>query len=508
MDLSSTVAELRRTFESEKTLDLEWRRAQLRAFQRMITEGRGELCAAMRADLNKSEFEGYMTEINMAEMECAHALAHLDEWCAPENKSTNLFNVPSMSSEVRPQPFGVVLIMGAWNYNVVLSLCPLVPALAGGNCVLLKPGSYSKHSSDAMARLVAKYLDPNAVRVVCGDRDVNAACLAQRFDLIFVTGSTLIGKLVLEAAAKYLTPVVLELGGKSPCIVDRSCDVGVTANRIVHGAMLNAGQTCVRPDYVLVHAAVADEVIGAIRQRLVQFYGQDASQSDFYGRMINDKAAARVAQLVAAEKKRIVFGGEVDLAAKYVQPTMFDFGEDLGAFGDSAIMQEEVFGPLIPIVRYRSLQDVIRFIRQREKPLALYVFTSDSAMREEVLLRTFSGGAVVNDACVHLSNPDLPFGGVGNSGMGSYHGLYGFRCFTHQRAVLIRHPWIGDMPVRYPPYAPWKQTALGWLQMPVWSLWWGKVVRALDVKSALIVVLLALLLAREGGAAAAVAARR
>lgn len=411
--IPSAVEELRNEFSTGKTLSENWRRSQLEALLKLIREGREELCIAMKDDLNKSHFEGYMTEINMVEMECSHALEHLSEWMKPEWKASNLFNTPTYYSQVAHDPLGVVLVMGAWNYNVVLTLTPLVGAIAGGNCVMLKPGSYSVQSGKAMAKLVTKYLDNKCIKIVEGDREVNSALLSQKWDLIFCTGSSLMGRLVAKAAAEHLTPIVLELGGKSPCIIEESCDLGTAARRILHGGLLNAGQTCVRPDHFFVQESIAEPFLKTLKSSLIDFYGEDPKQSEWFGRIINDKSFKRVSNLVESSRKYIVQGGELDASTKYIAPTIFNFGKDWEAFENSAIMQEEVFGPLIPIVYYKDLKDVIHFINKRDKPLALYAFTSNSDVITQLQEKTSSGGFVVNDACVHLSNNDIPFGGVG-----------------------------------------------------------------------------------------------
>jgi acyl-CoA reductase-like NAD-dependent aldehyde dehydrogenase len=414
-EIQDAVRDLRVEFATGKTLSESWRRSQLEALLKMLQEGRGELCEAMKRDLNKSHFEGYMTELNMVEMECSHALAHLSDWMKPEWKTSNLFNIPTLYSQVKHDPLGVVLVMGAWNYNIVLTLTPLIGAIAGGNCVMLKPGSYAVYSGQAMAKLVTRYMDTKCIKIVEGDREVNGALLREKWDLIFCTGSSLMGRLVAKAAAEHLTPIVLELGGKSPCVVEESCDLGTAARRILHGALLNAGQTCVRPDHFFVQESIAKSFIETLKSTLVDFYGTNPKESEWYGRIINDKSFKRVSALVESSRQYIVHGGEVDAKTKFVAPTVFDFGADWNAFEKSAMMQEEVFGPLIPVVYYKDLKDVVKFINSREKPLAMYAFTGSSSVIQQLQDQTTSGGFMVNDACAHISNNDLPFGGVGMS---------------------------------------------------------------------------------------------
>ena len=491
-EIPEAVASMRNVFKTEKTCSASWRKGQLKALLRLLREGKDELCEAMKKDLHKSMFEGYMTEINMVENECYNALYHLDDWMAPQSKSTNLYNVPSTASSVYNDPMGVVLIMGAWNYNVVLTLEPLVGALAGGNCVLLKPGNYSTNSSEVMARLVAKYLDNDCVKVITGNRVVNAACLKEKWDLIFFTGSPFVGKLVARAAAEHLTPIVLELGGKSPCVVDKTCDLAVSVKRMVFGAMLNCGQTCVRPDYFLVDEEIGDQFVRQVQATLREFYGSDAQKTEWFGRVVNDSSFRRLVGLMESSKEYIVAGGKTEESERYIEPTVFDFGSDFEAFSSSAIMGEEVFGPLFPVVRYSNLDQAIDFIRAGEKPLALYCFTSDSSVRGAILNRTYSGGAVINDCCVHLSNGDLPFGGVGNSGMGNYHGKYSYDTFTHQKAVMQRNFLFPQMEnaLRYPPYGEWNQKALQTLQMPIWALIWDRLMHQLTPKNGIILALI------------------
>uniref|UniRef100_A0A6S8A181 Aldehyde dehydrogenase n=1 Tax=Aplanochytrium stocchinoi TaxID=215587 RepID=A0A6S8A181_9STRA len=483
--IPEACAELRAEFNTEKTVSLGWRKGQLKALLTLLKEGREELCRGMNADVNRSMFEGYMTEINMVENECYHALQHLESWMSPERKNTNLFNVPSPGSYIYNDPYGVVLIMGAWNYNVVLTLGPLVGAIAGGNCVMLKPGAYAAESGLAMGRLITKYMDTSCIKLVCGNRVVNAACLEQKWDLIFFTGSPSVGKLVAHAAADHLTPIVLELGGKSPCIVDKTADLTVSVKRILHGALLNSGQTCVRPDFFLVNEEIADAFLKELKTQIINFYGKDAQKSEWYGRIINDNSFKRVMNLVEGSRDKLYYGGNSDASDKYIEPTVFDFGHDFKAFGEAPVMLEEVFGPLLPVCRYSSIEECIEFIRAGEKPLALYCFTTDATIREEVLNRTYSGGAVINDCCVHLSNGDIPFGGVGNSGMGNYHGKFSYDTFTHQKGVMHRGFMFNQMEdaLRYPPYEQWNQSALGILQMPIWSYLWDKAMSAVEVKN-------------------------
>jgi aldehyde dehydrogenase (NAD+) len=490
------VSSLRASFASGVLRTAAQRRAVLLAFQQMLVEGREELCAALQRDLNKNSVEAYLMEVNTIEHEVQLMLDRLEELMAPERVSTNLINLPG-TSEIRKDPMGVVLIIGAWNYPVNLSLMPLVGAIAAGNCAVLKLPSdkYSRHSSRAVASLLARFLPPSVVRTVEGDRRATQAVLAQTWDLIFFTGGRYVGRMVAEAAARTLTPTILELGGKSPCIVTQSANVDVAARRIAWGAFTNAGQTCVRPDHCFVHASVADAFLDALKRAVGDFYGRNAEASEWFCRLINERAARRIGALLDEDRgaARVVVGGrhgraeaaspagaaaggeadraEADRAGRFAAPTVLDFGDDAETFFGSASMRDEIFGPVLPVLRYEDLErDVLgspHFVLARgEKPLALYCFAEDEAERELVLRRTTSGGACVNDCMVHLANPELPFGGVGASGMGSYHGRASFNAFSHRRSVLIRSTF-GDVPARYPPYAPWKAAVLNAVQRPV-----------------------------------------
>ena len=326
-------------------------------------------------------------------------------------------------------------------------------AIAGGNCVCIKMPSdkYSAASSRAMADLIGKYLDPECVKVVEGDRRATQAVLQERWDLIFFTGGSFVGQMVAEAAAKHLTPTILELGGKSPAIVDRTANLEVAARRAVWGTFTNAGQTCIRPDYLMVHADVADEFVGLMKAETRRQFGDKPQESSSFGRLINERAWDRVSGLVEADRPYVVLGGEADRADRFVGPTILDFGTDFEAFKASKVMSDEIFGPLFPVYRYRDLAEAIAFIQGQEKPLAMYVFTEDQAVSEQVLAETTAGGVNVNDTMMHLSNPFLPFGGVGKSGMGSYHGKFSFDSFTHSKAVL-KKTTDSDSKKRYAPY--------------------------------------------------------
>jgi len=381
---------------------------------------------------------------------------------APVSTSSSALNVPC-SSEIKPDPLGLILIMGAWNYPMQLTFAPLVGAIAAGNCVIVKPGSYAVSSSHILVNLITKYMDQSCIRCIEGNREVTDALLKEKFDKICFTGSTYVGKLIAQAAAKTLTPVLLELGGKSPSIVDKTADLDHAVKRIIWGSFLNSGQTCVRPDFGLIHEDVADEFFKRARETLKEFYGADSQKTDYFGRVINNTACERLCKLQQDCKDKIVIGsGRSDLSDKYVEPTVFDFGSDLDAFSKSPLMQDELFGPLYPCARFKNVEQVVQLIRNLPtgKPLALYCFSKDSNFIQQVTERTSSGGLCINDCLMHLGNHELPFGGVGNSGMGGgYHGRRSFIQFSHEKAVLTKYQTIDQLPfvkplleLRFPPY--------------------------------------------------------
>lgn len=418
----------------------------------------------MLADLHKSPFEGVVTELALVESEIHTALEKLSTWMTPTKKGNSALNIPCWATTQR-DPLGVVLVMGAWNYPMQLSLAPMVGAIAGGNCVVLKPGSYAVHSSNCLARLIPQYLDPACVRVVEGNRTVTSALLKERFDKIFFTGSGFVGRIVARAAAEHMTPCVLELGGKSPCIIDKSANLEHTAKRLCWGTFVNGGQTCVRPDFVMVHADIADDFFTQMQKTVLDFYGAKPEATKWFGRCINEAAFTRLAKLVDENKEKIVVGGATIAEERFIAPTIFDFGADQQAFTDSSLMQDELFGPLLPCVRYTDVDDAVQFVRRLPtgKPLALYAFGSNKRFIETIKIRTTSGGLCINDVLMHLANHELPFGGVGSSGMGAYHGEYSFNCFTHEKAVLQKSQFLDQTPLfkpllaaRFPPYTPFK----------------------------------------------------
>lgn len=449
---ADVVKRLRAGFDSGRTRPVDWRKEQLGRIRALLAEREGELSAALAADLGKAPIEGYLTEIAFTRLEVDHALAHLDRWVRPAKVSVPLTQRPA-SARVISEPLGVVLIVGPWNYPLQLVLAPLVAALAAGNAAVLKPSELAPASSAVLARTVREYLDPECVAVVEGGVSETTALLGEHWDHIFYTGNGTVGRVVMEAAAKNLTPVTLELGGKSPAIVDRHANIRVAARRIAWGKFVNCGQTCVAPDYVLVDREVEAPFLDALAASVRDFYGSDPKSSRDYARIVNDRHFARLTALLDGGGTRVI-GGETDASARYISPTVLT-DVDPGA----PIMREEIFGPLLPVLPVDDVDEAVAFVNQRDKPLALYVFSNDESVVDRVLASTSSGGVTVNGTLLHLAVPELPFGGVGPSGMGAYHGRAGFDTFSHRKSVLDRST-RPDLPVTYPPYSRWKQRLL------------------------------------------------
>ncbi len=447
-DIPGLVARLRATFDSGKTRPIEWRLRQLDGLIRFLDEREAEIVAAVQADLGKPTIEAVGAEVRVSLADAKYARKHLVSWAKPERVSSPLVLQPG-TSRIHKDPLGVVLVIAPWNYPVQLAVTPLLGALAAGNCCVLKPSEVSANASALLAKYLPEYLDPDAVAVVEGAVPETTALLAERFDHIFYTGNGTVGRIVMTAAAKHLTPVTLELGGKSPCIVDREVDLAVTARRIVWGKFYNAGQTCVAPDYILAHAEIHDALLDRLRATVAKFFGDDPRQSKDFARIINERHHRRLMALI--ESGEPVCGGEADESERYIAPTILK-----NVAPDSPVMADEIFGPILPVLKVADHEEAIRFVNARPKPLALYVFTGSARVSEAVVERTSSGGLSVNHVWLHLTNPDLPFGGVGESGMGAYHGRASFDTFTHRKSVL-RKPFAVDPPIVYPPYTAAKE---------------------------------------------------
>lgn len=432
----------REFFRSGSTLSYDFRVKQLKALGAALRKWQQPLCEALWHDLHKSEQEAILTELSIVEGEIRNHLKHLKGWMKTERCSTPLKMTPS-HSHVVSEPLGQSLIISPWNYPVQLLLNPLVGAISAGCTAILKPSPYVPEVSKVIEQMIEECFEERYVACVQGNREVNAMLLEQRWDIIFFTGSPSLGRIVMAAAAKNLTPVVLELGGKSPCIVDKSADVERAALRIAWGKSLNAGQTCIAPDYLLIHESKQEEFVAAFARAIKRLHGEDVRQSQHYVRLVNDKAFERVAGYLNDGK--VVYGGETVAEERYIAPTLL---KDVDP--ESSVMQEEIFGPVLPMIAFERKEQVLQFISEREKPLAFYYFGQE-AEGWRMISRTSSGGACINDTIMHIANENLPFGGVGNSGMGSYHGRLSFDCFSHRRAVVVTPTWI-DLPFRYMPY--------------------------------------------------------
>ncbi|TMW59339.1 hypothetical protein Poli38472_004408 [Pythium oligandrum] len=468
-DTAADVQALRETFRSGATRDLKQRRELLLQLQRLMKEGEAMMKEAAWKDLHKHPTETYACEISLINQEIQDFLDHLEDWSKPEMTLTSLTNLPGLSYICR-DPLGVVCVVSTWNYPINLLFMPLIPALAAGNCVLLRlPGDdTTRYLNNVFITLLDKYMDKRFVRYVYGGVEETKAMLRERYDLIFATGGGFLGKIIARSAAEYLTPMVLELGGKSPAIIDETVDITIAARRLTWGAFTNAGQTCVRPDYLLVDERVGDKLVAEIEKNVRAFYGEDPKESNGYGRIVNARAFARLNTIVQADKARITFGGVADEKESYISPTMLNFKTDLDGFVSSKAMEDELFGPLLPIYYYPAgkLQAAIDFVSAREKPLALYFYSTNSKNKQRVVRETTAGSMVINDSMMQLSNPHLPFGGVGSSGMGAYHGRHGFDAFSHRKAVMYKYSLL-DLPARYMPYTAASERMLRLLLYPV-----------------------------------------
>ena len=427
-------------FRSGATLDVRTRKANLVAFEKAVLKWEKPLCEALWKDLHKSYEESYIAEVSILLGEIRTHIRNVGKWTRPQRRPTPMKLFPSRS-KIISEPLGTALIISPWNYPVQLLLTPLVGVISSGCTAVLKPSPYVPEVSDVIEKMIRDTFPEEYVAVVQGDRNVNTALLEQRWDMIFFTGSPSFGRAVMAAAAKNLTPVVLELGGKSPCIIDKDADIEVAAKRVAWGKSLNAGQTCIAPDYLMLHKNIKDKFLSELEKAFGELLGDDPQKSEHFVRIVNDAAFERLKGYLADGE--VVFGGKNDKDERYFSPTVLDHVSP-----DSPVMQEEIFGPIFPVQTFSSLDEVIRFVSMREKPLALYYFGSQG---DKVLKHTTSGGSCINDVIMHIANENVPFGGVGMSGMGSYHHKRTFDVFTHYRSVISTPTWI-DLPFRYMPY--------------------------------------------------------
>lgn len=437
-------------FETGRTRDLAFRICQLQLLADAMRKNETVLEEALKKDLGKSAFESYATEIGFVLADIRYTIQNLQKWSAPKRVRTPLYLFPG-KSKIQKEPYGSVLILGPYNYPVQLLAEPLVGAIAAGNCAVLKPSELTPHVSEAMYQIVHSTFKEEYIACVEGGVEVNQELLSQKFDYIFFTGSERVGRIVMKAAAENLTPVTLELGGKSPVIIEKTANIKEAARRIAWGKLMNAGQTCVAPDYVLVDESRKQQFLTEMKTAFSHLYGKEIKKNPDFGRIVNERHMERLQKILEQDAKYLFCGGEADALQRYIEPAILDLGKDQNA----ASMQEELFGPILPVLSYHKLEDAVRFVNKRAKPLALYLFTKKRSAERFVLERVSSGGVCVNDTISHLINPDLPFGGVGASGMGQYHGKYSFDTFTHEKSVFYK-PADWNLPVCYPPFTKGK----------------------------------------------------
>lgn len=433
-------------FATHQTKDIDFRLNQLRELKRAILHNQHKIQQALWEDLHKSPEEVYLTEISIVLSEIDNHIKHLKKWARPKKVSTPIHLQPS-SSKIFYEPLGVVLIVAPWNYPFQLVFNPLVGAISAGCCTILKPSPDTPTIAKVMEEIIAETFQSNYIGLVQGGRETNTILFSQKFDIIFFTGSPKVGKVVMKAASENLTPVILELGGKSPCIVDADADLDIAAKRIAWGKLINAGQTCIAPDYLFVYQSIKNELLEKIANNIQSMYGNSIKSSRFYPRIVNDQAFERLTSLL--NQGKIYFGGEIDAKERFIDPTIIDEVKP-----DSLIMKEEIFGPILPVMTFENISEPIDYINKNEKPLAFYYFGKNDKGKK-VLAKTTSGGACINDVLLHIGNHNMPFGGVGNSGMGSYHGRESFLAFSHKRAVLTSPTWF-DLSLKYVPFKHFK----------------------------------------------------
>mgnify|MGYP000867049633 CR=1 FL=1 len=446
-EIKQLIQKQRTFFHSDATLDVEYRIHALQKLKACILKYENEINIAIRADLGKCAFESYMCETGLVLSELTYMIRHTRKFAKERTVRTPLAQFHSRSYQ-KPSPYGVTLIMSPWNYPFMLTIEPLVDALAAGNTAILKPSAYSAHTTALISRMIQECFDEKYVAVVTGGREENNFLLNEHFDYIFFTGSQEVGKEVMRHASNHLTPITLELGGKSPCIVHKSADIRLAAKRIVFGKFLNCGQTCVAPDYIYCDRTVKDKLIKELKKQIQKQYSKQPLAHKEYGKIINLKHFDRLLGLIDYDK--VVYGGTFDHHTLQIEPTIMDNV----TFAD-AVMQEEIFGPLLPIISYRSLDKAIQTLKTKEKPLACYVFTKKKATANKIIHEISYGGGCINDVVIHISNHNLPFGGVGNSGIGGYHGKYSFETFSHRKSI-VKSSGKFDIPLRYAPYGTLK----------------------------------------------------
>jgi aldehyde dehydrogenase (NAD+) len=443
IELHGIIRKQESYFNSGVTLDTGFRLNALRKIRELLRQYDEEFNEALRADLGKHPFETFASEHGLAIQELGIMIRNLKKWSRPQRAYTPLVHWLARSYYLN-QPFGRVLIISPWNYPFQLLFMPLIGAIAAGNCVLAKPSRHAAHTTELMQKIISDNFDPGFIHIIKGGSEVNRLVLEQQFDYIFFTGSTNVGKKVMEAASRHLTPVSLELGGKSPVIIEPDSSPSLAARRIMWGKLLNAGQSCLAPDYLLVHKDISASLVVEMKNYLDKAYKGDIKSNGDYARIINRETAEKLAGLM--QNRTILLGGDYDIDKKYISPTVVRITDM-----DDELMQEEIFGPILPIVEYENLDEAIKIIRSKPRPLSLYIFTRSSKVQQKIIRSTQSGTGGINETVVHFINPYLPFGGVGKSGMGRYHGKYSFQTFSYKRSFLDKSTWI-DIPLRYPPY--------------------------------------------------------
>tara|TARA_R110000764_G_scaffold232047_1_gene324150 strand:+ start:130556 stop:131926 length:1371 start_codon:yes stop_codon:yes gene_type:complete len=430
-------------FATQKTKEVAFRKKYLKKLQQEVLDQEDAVCDALYADFKKPKFESLATETQLVLAELKHAIKNVKSWSEPNPVGASLLNFPSMEW-IQPEPYGKVLVISPWNYPFMLTMSPLIGALAAGNTAILKPSEYSPNTSKIIAQIIRKVFPPEYVTVVEGGVEVSTELLAQKWEYIFFTGSTRVGKIVYQKAAEHLTPVTLELSGKNPCIVDATASISLAAKRIAWGKLINAGQTCIAPDYILVHKSVKNALVDGLKANIAQFYGKNIEASNDFARITTNKHYEELKAMLKGQN--LLFGGSYNDEDQYLEPTLVDEPQK-----DSTIMEGEVFGPILPIISYEDESELDEYISRYPNSLAFYVFSNNKKFQKRMMRQYSFGGGTINDVVVHISNKDLPFGGVGQSGIGGYHGKYSFDLFSHHKSIVKRGTWL-DVPLRYAPY--------------------------------------------------------
>ena len=443
MNIEEILVKQRNFFDSGKTIPVKFRIEMLKKLYKAVKDNENEINKALKADLGKSDFEGFMCEVGLSLTEISYMIKHTRSFAKRKIVYTPIPQFASVSFK-KPTPYGNVLIMSPWNYPFLLTIDPLADAIAAGNTAVVKPSAYSPETSKVIEKIIKSCFSPEYVAVVTGGRKENAKLLDEKFDMVFFTGSQTVGKEVLRKCAEHLTPAVLELGGKSPCIIDSSAKIKLAAKRIVFGKYLNCGQTCVAPDYILCQKSVKDEFLAEVKKQIKKQYGEKPLENADYGRIVNEKHFDRLCGLI--DENKVVCGGKYDRSSLQIEPTVMD-----KVTFDDAVMGEEIFGPVMPIITYDKFDEIFELMRGKQKPLALYIFSQNKKHIKEILNRISFGGGCVNDVVIHLATSEMGFGGVGESGMGTYHGKVGFEAFSHTKSIVDKKTFM-DLPMRYQPY--------------------------------------------------------